>query len=191
MCEKLPEHEDKPITTIAPSEGVSHDHGASSEGLTKAPAPVIKEPTPATVPVPITEPTITETPPTAPPSTEPTAQPIHPCRSERAIRPSWVKVANDKQKAVNNKQKADNKALCKAQAECRELKAKSQTTKIDKPHSRPPDPMNPISEIKVANLTYLAAHGPITPLSYKEAICSPDPREWHQAMSEEISNLTQ
>ena len=50
--------------------------------------------------------------------------------------------------------------------------------------------MNPISEIEVANLAYLAAHGPITPLSYKEAICSPDPREWHQAMSEEIGNLT-
>ena len=50
--------------------------------------------------------------------------------------------------------------------------------------------MNPISEIEVANLAYLAAHGPITPLSYKEAIRSPDPREWHQAMSEEIGNLT-
>ena len=50
--------------------------------------------------------------------------------------------------------------------------------------------MNPISEIEVANLAYFAAHGPITPLSYKEAICSPDSREWHQAMSEEIGNLT-
>lgn len=114
MYEKLPEHEDEPITTVAPSEGVSHDHGASSEGFTKAPAPVIEEPTPATVPVLVTEPTVTETPPTAPPSTEPTVQPTQPAqprRSERAIRPSWVKVANDKQKAINNKQKADNKAL--------------------------------------------------------------------------------
>ena len=51
--------------------------------------------------------------------------------------------------------------------------------------------MNPISKIEVANLAYLTAHGPITPLSYKEAICSPDSREWHQAMSEEIGNLTQ
>ena len=82
MYEKLPEHVYEPITTITPSEGVSHDHGASSEGFTKAPAPVIKEPTPATVPVPVTEPTITKTPPTAPPSTEPTAQPIQPHHSE-------------------------------------------------------------------------------------------------------------
>ena len=52
------------------------------------------------------------------------------------------------------------------------------------------DPVNQISKIEVANLAYLAAHGPITPLSYKEAICSPDSREWHQAMSEEIGNLT-
>ena len=82
MYEKLPEHEDEPITTITPNEGVSHDRGTLSEGFTKAPAPVIEEPTPATVPVLVTEPTVTKTPPTAPPSTEPTAQPIQPCRSE-------------------------------------------------------------------------------------------------------------
>ena len=80
MYKKLPKHEDEPITTVAPSEGVSHDHGASSEGFTKAPAPIIEEPTPATVPVPVTEPTVTETPPTAPPSTEPTVQPAQPAQ---------------------------------------------------------------------------------------------------------------
>ena len=46
-----------------------------------------------------------------------------------------------------------------------------------------------MSELEVAHFAYLAAHGPVTPLSYKEAIQSPDAEQWQIAMSEEISSL--
>ena len=184
VYEKLPEHEDEPIATSAPSEGVSQDQGTSSVGAT--------------------EPTANEsaTNPQADPELEkhtipkptPTAETtIQPRRSERATQPTWIKAMSNLQKAAESKLRADNKALCEARTEYLELKAKAklQLPNMEEPHSHSPSPAAPVTKTEIANFVYLAAHGLITPLSYKEAIRSPESVEWNKAMRAEIDNHTQ
>ena len=48
----------------------------------------------------------------------------------------------------------------------------------------------PTNEAEMVNLAYLTAHGPITPLNYKEAIQCPQSAEWNKAMEEEFDNHT-
>ena len=43
-------------------------------------------------------------------------------------------------------------------------------SELSEPHLRPLDHNMPANEAEMVNLAYLAAHGPITPLNYKEAI---------------------
>ena len=62
---------------------------------------------------------------------------------------------------------------------------------MEEPHSHSPSPAAPVTKTKIANFMYLAAHGSITPLSYKEAIHSPESVEWNKAMRAEIDNHTQ
>ena len=62
---------------------------------------------------------------------------------------------------------------------------------MEEPHSHSPSPAAPVTETEIANFAYLAAHGSITPLSYKEAIRSPESVEWNKAMRAEIDNHTQ
>ena len=184
VYEKLPEHEDEPIVTSAPSEGVSQDQGTSSIGATEPTAN--KSATNLQSDPELEKHTIPKPTPTA----ETT---IQPCRSERTTRPTWIKAVSNLQKAAESKLRADNKALCKACAERHELKAKAklQLPNMEEPHSHSPSPAAPFTETKIANFAYLAAHGSITPLSYKEAIRSPESVEWNKAMRAEINNHTQ
>ena len=93
---------------------------------------------------------------------------------------------------AESKLRADNKALCEARAKRRELKAKAklQLPNMEEPHSHSPSPAAPVTETEIANFTYLAAHGSITPLSYKEAIRSPESVEWNKAMRAEIVTIS-
>jgi len=52
-------------------------------------------------------------------------------------------------------------------------------------------PHKPTNEQEIAHLTYMAAHGPDTPLSYHDAVKSPQANEWHTAMEEEFDLLTE
>ena len=54
------------------------------------------------------------------------------------------------------------------------------------PNKQPPTTS---SELSVANLTYMAAHGLDTPLGYRDAIKSPNADKWWQAMEEELNML--
>ena len=184
VYEKLPKHEGEPIATSTPSEGVSQDQGTLSVGAT--------------------EPTANEsaTNPQADPELEkytipkptPTAETtIQPCRSECTTQPTWIKAMSNLQKAAESKLRANNKALHEACTEHHELKAKAklQLPNMEEPHSHSPSPATPVTETEIANFTYLATHGSITLLSYKEAIRSPESVEWNKAMRAEIDNHTQ
>ena len=167
---KIPEHEDDPIITSAPSEGVSLDNGAPSEGNIKPSTPITEKPASAPACEPTSEPTPEPQPtplPTVTPvitsNPEPKAQPTQPHHSERATCPSWRKIASDSQKVTNTRWKADNKAHT-------EQPMLDPPSELSEPHSHPPDHNMPTNEAEMVNLTYLAAHGPITPLNYKEAI---------------------
>ena len=187
VYEKLPEHKDKPIITIAPSKGVSQDQNALSKGSTEPTNDISASNSKA-----ILEQELVTTPkPT--PTVETQHQPIQLRRSERATQPTWIKAASNLQKAAEDKQKADNKALREARTECRELKAKAklQPSIVEESHSRPPDSIAPITELEITNFAYIATHGLITPMSYKEAVHSPESAEWNKAMKEEIDNHTQ
>ena len=116
------------------------------------------EPTPEPQPTPL--PTIT---PVITSNPEPKAQPTQPRRSECATHPSWRKIASDSQKVTNTRRKVDNKA-------CAEQPILDPPSELSEPHSCPPDHNMPTNEAEMVNLTYLAAHSPITPLNYKEAI---------------------
>ena len=184
VYEKLPKHEDEPIATSTPSEGVSQDQGTLSVGATEPTAnksatnpqadPELEK---HTIPKPI--PTVETT--------------IQPCHSERAMQLTWIKAVSNLQKAAESKLRANNKALHKACAKHRELKAKAklQLPNMEEPHSHSPSPAAPVTETEITNFTYLAAHGSITPLSYKEAICSPESVEWNKVMRAKIDNHTQ
>ena len=184
VYEKLPEHEDEPIATSTPSEGVSQDQGTSSIGATEPTAN--KSATNPQADPELEKHTIPKPTPTA----ETTIQPRH---SERTTRLTWIKAASNLQKAAESKLRANNKALHEARAERRELKAKAklQLPNVEEPHSHSPSPATPVTKTKIANFVYLAAHGLITPLSYKEAICSPESVEWNKMMRAEIDNHTQ
>ena len=112
---------------------------------------------------------------------EPKAQPTQPHRSERATHPSWRKIASDSQKVTNTRQKVDNKV-------CAEQPMLDPPGELSEPHSCPPDHNIPTNEAEMVNLAYLAAHSPITPLNYKEAIQCPQSAEWNKAMEEEFDN---
>ena len=167
IYEKLPEHEDEPIATSAPSEGVSQDQGTSSVGATEPTAnksatnlqadPELEK---HTIPKPI-------------PTVETTIQPR--C-SEHATWPTWIKAVSNLQKAAESKLRANNKALRKACTKHHELKAKAklQLPNMEEPHSHSPSPAAPVTKTEITNFAYLAAHGSITPLSYKEAFRSPE-----------------
>ena len=184
VYEKLPEHEDEPIATSTPSEGVSQDQGTLSVGATE---PTANESATNLQADPELE---KHTIPKPTPTAETTIQPR---RSEHATQPTWIKAVSNLQKAAESKLRADNKALHEAHAKCHELKAKAklQLPNVEEPHSHSPSPATPVTKTKIANFTYLAAHGLITPLSYKEAICSPESVEWNKAMRAEIDNHTQ
>ena len=63
-------------------------------------------------------------------------------------------------------------------------------SKLSEPHLCPPDHNMPTNEAEMVNLAYLVAHGPITPLNYKEAILCPQSAEGNKAMEEEFDNHT-
>ena len=117
---------------------------------------------------------------------------IQPCHSKCTTWLTWIKAVSNLQKAAESKLRANNKALHEACAEHRELKAKAklQLPNMEEPHSHSPSPAAPVTETKITNFTYLAAHGLITLLSYKEAICSPESVEWNKAMRAKIDNHT-
>ena len=171
VYEKIPEHEDDPIITSTPSEGVSPYNGAPSEGNIKPSTPITEKPASAPAcepsPEPTPEPQPTPPLPTVTPvitsNPEPKAQPTQPHCSECATHPSWRKIASDSQKATNMRWKADNKAHA-------EQPMLNPPSELSKPHSHPPDHNMPTNEAEMVNLTYLATHGPITLLNYKEAI---------------------
>jgi len=133
VYEKIPEHDEEPVITSTSGEGVTQDKSASSEGFTKAPAIVEESRQPDKPP-----PTTLETPSIAPETSIPTQPapmrtisadipapppiPIQPCRSERTIRPTWVKAAADAQKSHALDVKATNKAVREARVTRRELR---------------------------------------------------------------------
>ena len=94
--------------------------------------------------------------------------------------------AADAEKSRKLKVKATNKALRNTRAEQRELKARAKA----EAKSQDSQPQKPTSEQEVAHLAYMAVHGPDTPLSYPDAVKSPQANEWHIAMEEEFSLLT-
>ena len=104
-----------------------------------------------------------------------------------------TKATSNLQKAVKDKKRAENKALHEACTECCELKAKMilQPSTVGESHSQPPNPVAPITKLETTNFAYIATHGLITPLSYKEAVCSPESAKWNKAMKDEIDNHTQ
>lgn len=193
VYKKLPEHEDDPIITSAPSKGVTQDKSASSEGFTKA--PVVTEP-PKDI-APVTEPENSSvipsvsipTPPALSQDTpialpDPTLIPVQPRRSKRTVHPSWVKAANDALKAHDAEVKAANKAICDARASRKELKARAITDSEHQP------PKELVTHDEITHLAYMAAHGPYTPLNYHDAIRSLNSGEWQKAMEEEFDLLT-
>jgi hypothetical protein len=198
VYEKIPEHDEEPVITSASSEGVTQDESASSKGFTKAPT-IIEESRPPAEP----PPTIPEIPSIAPETLTPTQPtpmqtvpadvpapppiPVQPCHSEHTIRPTWVKAAADAEKSHEIEVKATNKALRNAHAERRELKARARA----EAESQDSQPQKPTSEQEVAHLAYMAAHRPDTPLSYHDAVKSPQANEWHIAMEEEFNLLTE
>ena len=175
------------IITIAPSKGVSQDQNTLSKGSTE-PTNDISASNLKAIPEQELPTTLKPT-----PTVETQHQPIQLHCSECATWPTWIKAMSNLQKAAEDKQKADNKALCEACTKCRELKAKAklQPSIVEESHSRPPDSVTPITELEIANFAYIATHGLITPISYKEAVHSPESTEWNKAMKEEIDNHTQ
>ena len=121
VYEKLPEHDDDPIVTSAQSEGVTQDKSALSEGFTKAPAVADIPPMPVTEPAnPTTMPTVSSPLPPVLPLGSPTVPPpiiAQPRRSERTVRPTWVKAASEAEKAHDTQTKVANKAIRDARAE--------------------------------------------------------------------------
>jgi hypothetical protein len=113
--------------------------------------------------------------------------PVQPRRSEHTIRPTWVKAAADAEKSRKIEVKATNKALRNAHTERRELKARVRA----EAESQDSQLQKPTSEQEVAHLAYMAAHRPDTPLSYHDAVKSPQANEWHIAMEEEFNLLTE
>ena len=84
---------------------------------------------------------------------------------------------------INTRWKVDNKA-------CAEQPMLNPLSELSEPHSCPLDHIMPTNEAKMVNLAYLAAHGSITPLNYKEAIQCPQSAEWSKAMEEKFDNHT-
>jgi len=104
VYEKLPEHEIEPVITSTQGEGVTQDVSASNEGITNIPTVIESEQPPAEPPPVIStshEDSVSTSSAPAPNSVAelpppPSAQPR---RSERTVRPSWIKAAGDAQKA--------------------------------------------------------------------------------------------
>ena len=173
VYEKLPEHEIEPVITSTQGEGVTQDESASKKGITNTPT-VIESQRPSTEPpvIPASSTphmdsvstssapaldSVAELPASPPPS-------VQPRRSERTVRPSWIKAAGDAQKAHDLQTRAANKAVRDARTEHRELRARATAEfEIARPHK-------PLTDHEVAHLAYLAVHGPDTPLNYNEAV---------------------
>jgi len=88
---------------------------------------------------------------------------VQPHRSEHTICLTWVKAVADAQKSHELDIKVINKVVqhdaCTTQ---QELKAQVNTDADSQPHK-------PGGEQEVVHLVYMAAHGPNTPLSYRDA----------------------
>ena len=105
----------------------------------------------------------------------------HPQQLECVTCPSWIKEANDKQKAKDAKAKADWRAQQETQEACKQPEP-------------PPEPeITPLAEPtaigNVAQTAYLAAHGQDIPQNFQEATTGPDADQWWKAMNEEIAML--
>ena len=192
VYKKLPEHDDDPVVTSAPSVGViALENITLSKGTNGIPAP-------ASTAMPNSLPTEQNEPnePTEPHTTEslpilvltPPSPPSQPHRSEWVVHPTWLKAASDAQKAQAIETKAANKFLCKQRAERHKLWA--QAIKEANVSVPPSIPEVPTSEQEVAHLAYMAAHGKQTPMHYWDAIQSPDASHWQKAMDNEIDMLT-
>jgi hypothetical protein len=120
-------------------------------------------------------------------STAPSIPQPQPRRTTRVSRPTWIQSASNKQMQEKLTKKAHAKAI-------REARTKRQTPcqpKAASPAAAPdPEEVAPTtSQSEVAELAYLAAYGPDTPLSFYEATKSREADLWWQAMREEIEML--
>ena len=125
MYEKLPEHDNDPVFTSAPSEGViALENVTLSKGTndilapasTAMPNSLLTEQNKPNEP---NEPHTTESLPI--PVLTPPSPPSQPHRSEQVVHPTWLKAASDAQKAQAIETKAANKFLHEQRAEQCEL----------------------------------------------------------------------
>ena len=120
-----------------------------------------------------------------PPAPTPTPIPTQPRCSELTVHPTWRQAAIEMQKTRDLETETSNKAIHGARTAQGELKAKT----AEDTQSAPSKPSQPSRDFEVAHLAYMAAHGLETPLSYHDAVRSPQADQWHKAMEEEYNML--
>ncbi|KIM64462.1 hypothetical protein SCLCIDRAFT_23474 [Scleroderma citrinum Foug A] len=169
-----------PTPTTAPIEGVTT--GNNNQTSTQNTITITVTGEDSTPPPSDTNPRAAQPAPTpSKPAPSPGPMPKPPQRSEHITRPSWIKEANDKQKAKDAKAKADRRA-------------RRETQEAHKQPEPPPEPeITPLAEPtaigNIAQTAYLAAHGQDIPRNFREATTGPDADQWWKAMNEEIAML--